>query len=337
MRVIVGIDPGATVGIAVVDANSRTQYTETARKRNFSYSEILKFLSDRGEPLIVATDKARPPLLVRKIAAAFGARLCYPNKDISVRDKKEITKQCSTGSDHEQDALAAALHAKQQFADTFAKVERSVEEKHQGAVKKMLVTGQAANVETALEILESRKEQRLGKERVKERDRLASRLAAELEDARARNAALEREAAELRKGVQDRKYERDEGAAMERLRESTAKLLAEKNRTTGELEKLAEGRYIIVVNYSPRTGMSGKAVIADTDDDAVIREIEQAGAAAIITDRGITSALPVIRKRKANIKQAGKFLVIEKPEVGEDFAGWLEAYKEKRKMAEQTG
>ena len=343
MRLIVGIDPGASVGIACIDANSRTKHAETMSKRSFSYSEILKLLSEKGEPIIIATDKARPPLVARKIAAAFGARLWSPKEDMKQADKEKTTDGCKAGDDHARDALAAAMAAKSCFLYTLEKVERNVEQSKQGIVKKLLITGQAANIETALEMLETRRTQRVGKERARDRDVFVARIKEHLEDARKRNAALETEIAEMRKQLEMKKYERNESSAIRRLRESSAKMLAEKNAGIRGMEKIISGEYIIAVAYSEGIAaeeMRNKAVILNSKDDRAIRRIEQANAAAIIGEAGDMTTLPLIERRKANIRQLGKFLVIERQAIerenAQDFAEWLNEYKEKRKKTAES-
>jgi predicted RNase H-like nuclease (RuvC/YqgF family) len=333
MRLFVGIDPGSEVGLAVIDANSRTRHVEAVSRRHFSYSEIVDFLSKKGEPLVVATDKAKPPLLVRKVAAAFGARLFNPLADMKLAEKKEIAKGFSLKNDHEVDALAAAIYAKQYFSDTLEKVERFVDAGQQGPVKKLLITGQAPNIETAVEMLCVRKQQRIGKERLREKDKFSSRLVKELQDARQRNAALEKEVSALRAALEKKKYERDESEAVEKLRASISNLLSVKNETIRGLEKLADGDYILVCSY-PDPAMKDRAVLLSVADDEAVREIEKAGAAAIISDLDIRSSLPVIQKAKANIRSLGKFLVVNKPEE-ESFETWLHAYKESGKEAEK--
>jgi predicted RNase H-like nuclease (RuvC/YqgF family) len=172
MRLFVGIDPGSTVGIAITDASAKTKCVETFSKRNFPYSEIIAFLSSRGEPVVIATDKAKVPMLVRKVSAAFGARLFSPKDDMKQDDKKALAKGSLVKNDHEVDALAAALFAKSRFFDVLEKVEKTVDIKNQGAVKKLLLTNQAPNIEVALEMLFVRHQQRLGKERLRDKDKL---------------------------------------------------------------------------------------------------------------------------------------------------------------------
>jgi len=203
---------------------------------------------------------------VRKIAAAFGARLWYPKEDMKIAEKKEIVKDFNISNDHESDALAAALLAKNRFLDTIEKIERNVEQSKQGIVKKLLITGQAANIETALET----------------------------------------ETTGLRKQLEMKKYDRNESSAIRRLRESSAKMLAEKNAAIRGMEKIIEGEYIQVISYSDTLtdkDVKNNAIIIDRADDRTIRRIEHANAAAIITEAGVTTTLPMIERRKANIRQ----------------------------------
>ncbi len=337
MRLFIGIDPGSTAGIALIDASSETKYAETFSRKNISYSEILDYISNKGEPVVVATDKSKPPLLARKVAAAFGARLFYPSVDMKVSEKKDLARNFTVKNDHEADALAAALVAKSHFMDTLKKVERTVDPQMQGYVKRLLLTNQAGNIETAIEMLQVRRQQKIGKKRAKENDVFASRMTKELDDARARNASLEKELALLRSELEKKKYEKSESAAIEKLRQSSLKILKEKNMALREMEKIIEGACLLVCNY-PCDEMRNKAVVLDNASDRAVREIEKSGAAAIVTDLAIRSALPIISKAKANIRPVGKFLVSDKIDASinerlsaKDFEMWLDAYKEKRK------
>jgi predicted RNase H-like nuclease (RuvC/YqgF family) len=330
MRLFVGIDPGSKVGIAFADSDFKTRHVETYSRRNFSFSDIVDFLSKKGEPMVVATDKARPPLLVRKVAAAFGARLFYPAEDLKKSEKALLTRNFKVNNDHESDALSAALVSKQFYSDILEKTEKYVEPMLQGTVKKLLVTGQAASIENALEIAEFRRQQKIGREKMREKDKFSSRLAKELEDARQRNSALELEIRSLRSALEKKKYQKNDSDAMSKLRQSSLRILQEKNHIIRELEKIIGGSCVLVCSY-PDHDMNSKAVILDFNDDSAVREIEKSGAVAIISDLNLSSSLPVIQKRKADIRPVGKFLVMEKPETS-SYLEWLADYREKRKQ-----
>jgi len=62
----------------------------------------------------VATDKAIIPSKVKEIASKLNARVFYPNRDLSIEEKKELTKDFvfnGKEKEHLYDALAAALYA----------------------------------------------------------------------------------------------------------------------------------------------------------------------------------------------------------------------------------
>ncbi len=106
---IVGIDPGTTVGLAFVDLRGNVINVESGK--NLSFSEIMYEIQDHGEPVIVATDKAQPPEMVKRIAGLTNARLYSPPEDLSHQEKLELVKKYSLKNQHEKDALAAALKA----------------------------------------------------------------------------------------------------------------------------------------------------------------------------------------------------------------------------------
>ncbi|WP_087035255.1 DUF460 domain-containing protein [Thermococcus litoralis] len=109
--IIVGLDPGITVGIAALDLNGEilALYSE----RNMAVSDIVRFISEVGHPIIVATDVNPAPGLVEKISRSFKAMLFVPRESLKVEEKNELLKNLgiSVEDDHQRDALAAAYKA----------------------------------------------------------------------------------------------------------------------------------------------------------------------------------------------------------------------------------
>ncbi|HHI01085.1 MAG TPA: DUF460 domain-containing protein [Thermococcus litoralis] len=109
--IIVGLDPGITVGIAALDLNGEilALYSE----RNMAVSEIVRFISEVGHPIIIATDVNPAPGLVEKISRSFKAMLFVPRESLKVEEKNELLKNLgiSVDDDHQRDALAAAYKA----------------------------------------------------------------------------------------------------------------------------------------------------------------------------------------------------------------------------------
>lgn len=109
--VIVGLDPGITVGIAALDLNGRVLMTYS--ERNMAISDVIKFISEIGHPIIISTDVNPAPGLVEKIARSFKALLFVPRESLKVEEKNELLRNLgvTVEDDHQRDALTAAYKA----------------------------------------------------------------------------------------------------------------------------------------------------------------------------------------------------------------------------------
>ncbi|MBC7095252.1 DUF460 domain-containing protein [Thermococcus sp.] len=109
--VIVGLDPGITVGIATLDLNG--QVLMTYSERNMAISDVIKFISEIGHPIIISTDVNPAPGLVEKIARSFKALLFVPRESLKVEEKNELLRNLgvTVEDDHQRDALTAAYKA----------------------------------------------------------------------------------------------------------------------------------------------------------------------------------------------------------------------------------
>ena len=109
--VIVGLDPGITVGIAALDLNG--QVLTTYSERNMGISDVIKFISEIGHPIIISTDVNPAPGLVEKIARSFKALLFVPRESLKVEEKNELLRNLgvTVEDDHQRDALTAAYKA----------------------------------------------------------------------------------------------------------------------------------------------------------------------------------------------------------------------------------
>lgn len=112
-----GIDPGTTTGIAVFDLDGKLMLLKS--RKDFSMSRISSFLSEIGEPVIIASDITSRPRTIEKIASTFSAGLMVPEEVLSRRVKSRMAKEYLKkskkkrlwGNRHERDAMVAALHA----------------------------------------------------------------------------------------------------------------------------------------------------------------------------------------------------------------------------------
>lgn len=86
--------------------------------KGFSRARISKFILDRGNPVIIASDKHPAPRFIEKVASSFSARLIYPKKNMSRLEKAKTAKDFEEKNNfprwknqHEKDALVAVLLA----------------------------------------------------------------------------------------------------------------------------------------------------------------------------------------------------------------------------------
>jgi len=126
---IVGIDPGTTVGIAALDLNGELIKMHSSRQMNMG--NVIEFLYEIGKPIIIATDVSPIPFSVEKIRRSFQAVPYIPRQDISVETKYELAGKFSYANDHERDALSAAIEAsrfwKHKFTSIFKRIPPGVD------------------------------------------------------------------------------------------------------------------------------------------------------------------------------------------------------------------
>lgn len=141
-----------TTAVAVVDLNGRVIAVKS--KKEFKKQEILEFISQYGKPLIVATDKKKPPKFVEKIASTCGCILFSPRNDMQVEEKNVITKEFGL-SVHEKDAVASAKYAYKNYILQFSKIDTSLSSlglgKYGDKVKEMILLRKAKNIAEAIE------------------------------------------------------------------------------------------------------------------------------------------------------------------------------------------
>lgn len=162
---IVGIDPGTTVGIAVLSLDAELLYLKSFR--GISHDEVVKLVSEYGKPVIIATDVIPTPNSVEKIRRSFKAIEGRPDTRLSSEEKIALSKPYGYSNDHERDALAAALYSYRNYKNVFSKVEkRSPSDIDKDHVKLYVMHGDT--IEDAIEKVKSpKKEEESKKEPVK--------------------------------------------------------------------------------------------------------------------------------------------------------------------------
>lgn len=155
-HLIVGVDPGTTVGLAFLDIDGNIIKVKSAR--NLSIDSVITEVSATGSAAVVASDKADAPAFVNKLSTILGARLFSPEKDLLVTKKRELAGRWDTKNDHERDALAAAVYAYHSFQNKIRRVEKQVMEKLEE------IKGKVLKGEKVSDIMAEREE--LGREKM---------------------------------------------------------------------------------------------------------------------------------------------------------------------------
>ena len=199
-RVIVGIDPGTTVGIAILSFSN--QPILIFSKRGLSDEEIEQIILSKGKPVILATDVPKVPAKVERLARQLGAIVFSPPREIPEKEKDRIMKLYGVKvDDHARDALAAAHLAYLHYRPLIERVLRRLREEEfvEELIEKVVRGGQIAR--TVREAFRERVET----ERKREKRRKEEK---ELIQLRKKVGELVREKKELLKKLEEREKKR---------------------------------------------------------------------------------------------------------------------------------
>jgi len=131
--IIVGFDPGLTVGIAILDLSGNVISTESFKE--ISKAEIIKHIISYGKTVLIATDVYPPPKMVKKLASILNSKIYSPSKTFTVSSKtelvdsylSEISSSQFPDNAHERDALAATIKTYKHYQKKLNQIERRTE------------------------------------------------------------------------------------------------------------------------------------------------------------------------------------------------------------------
>lgn len=131
--IIVGFDPGLTVGIAILDLSGNVISTKSCKE--MSKAEIIKHIISHGKAILIATDVYPPPKMVKKLASTLNSKIYSPSKTFTVSSKtelvdsylNEISSTKHPENAHERDALAAAIKTYKHYQNKLRQIERRTE------------------------------------------------------------------------------------------------------------------------------------------------------------------------------------------------------------------
>jgi predicted RNase H-like nuclease (RuvC/YqgF family) len=119
-HVVVGIDPGTTTAVALLDLDG--EVLDVWSTRTADTAAVIEWIIEHGRPVLVAADVTPMPETVEKIRRSFDAGAWVPDVDLPVDEKLHRTRDHPTDNDHERDALAAALFAFDDREDQFERI-----------------------------------------------------------------------------------------------------------------------------------------------------------------------------------------------------------------------
>jgi hypothetical protein len=123
LYLIVGIDPGTTIGIAALDLNGNL-ITATSGKE-MGKEEAVRNITEIGIPSLIACDVTPIPGTVLKIAAYFNVPVSAPKRELREEDKVRESAGVKGRllNNHERDAYVAALRGYKEHANRFRHID----------------------------------------------------------------------------------------------------------------------------------------------------------------------------------------------------------------------
>lgn len=128
--VILGLDPGTSVGLAVLDLDGSPLLVTSLRTPD--REKIVQTVLSRGKPVLIAVDTSKPPEFVKKLASYLNALLYTPERDLSEEEKERLVSEYSMERGveipdaHSRDALSAALKAHRAIKPLIEEVESKI-------------------------------------------------------------------------------------------------------------------------------------------------------------------------------------------------------------------
>jgi predicted RNase H-like nuclease (RuvC/YqgF family) len=123
---IVGIDPGTNLGLAVIDDNGNV--IDKLSGKNIQNEDIIKYISDLKYAVLIATDKKEIPKTILDIASKLNIGVYSPKEDISLEIKNKYYQDENLKNifenNHEFDAYISAIEALKKLKEIFEKAKR---------------------------------------------------------------------------------------------------------------------------------------------------------------------------------------------------------------------
>jgi len=173
---LVSIDPGASLGLAISDLEGNVISLQTLRMP--SRSQIIEEIVKHGRPVLITTDVFPIPERVKEIAKIFNAKIEPAADLLTLKEKEKVVQEFEESSglkastSHERDALAALLITYRRLNTLFKKAEARAREKgvpFTTRVRELLVKGKSISEALAPEEKSEHLEQRRTVKKIRRR------------------------------------------------------------------------------------------------------------------------------------------------------------------------
>lgn len=156
-NLIVGIDSGTSVGVAVLDAHGKILLLSSQKLQ--TKGDVIKQIIKYGKPILIASDVKPAPKFVEKIAASLGSKLFYPEFSMSRKEKERIVDDYDEEikSAHEKDALAAGLKAFKNYHQLILKVEAAAGKNFEDVLRNVIINEKTENISDVVKKIEQKK------------------------------------------------------------------------------------------------------------------------------------------------------------------------------------
>ena len=138
--IIAGIDPGATVGIAILDLSGAKI---ASKSTDGGMPDAVRIVESFGTPSLIACDKVPAPETVQRIASYFSCKLYVPSHNIREEEKRQIAHGAAVANNHERDAYAAAVCGFRLYANKLRQIDALADLQHgeKEKIKHLLLRG----------------------------------------------------------------------------------------------------------------------------------------------------------------------------------------------------
>ncbi len=196
-RLIVGVDPGITTGLAILNLDG--ELLEIASFRCKDEKDLRNRILKHGKPVVLACDVSNIPKKVKKLASEFKALLFSPEVEIPSFKKRRIVSEfagITMKNQHENDALAAAILAYKHYRTILEEAGKKADESRVARdIVREYVLKEGMAISDAISKArgeDEEKVEKVGKERVRENKEIILSLRRKVEKLEKTKNLLER-------------------------------------------------------------------------------------------------------------------------------------------------